>query len=221
MGGCFVMAAVLARALPGDVADPTAAQEAKLAAAIRAFDELNDERARTLLGDLLSSAPPDRLAAQAYLYLGIIDFNALDKMHANEELQRALELDPAVEMPHDASPKLSLAFEELRRLLARRLRAEDDVAPAGAVSPPPQVKKRAARPRVWPWVLGAAALVAASASVWGWVQVASFEQLKGATTPITQAQAQSAQSAAQVGEPVGIAAAIAAAGLVTGAVLTW
>ncbi|HUB05875.1 MAG TPA: hypothetical protein VMB50_02680, partial [Myxococcales bacterium] len=199
---------------------------AKLAAAIRAVNDLNDEQARALLDDLLSSNPPDRISAQAYLYLGMMDFNAMDKVHAREELRRSLELDPSIEVPPTVSPKISLAFEELRRQLARKLRAEDTApAPAPAVSAPPVVvEKEGPRARVWPWVLGAAALVAVGVSVWGWVEVANFEQLKGASSaanPASAAQAQSAQSLAQTGEPVAIVADVAAAGLAAGAIATW
>ncbi|MHB8417483.1 MAG: hypothetical protein ACYDCL_05375 [Myxococcales bacterium] len=224
MGG-WLLVSTLLRLVPGDIADATARQEAKLQAAIGAVNDLNDERARTLLDDLLSSGPPDRIAAQAYLYLGVMDFNALDKIHSREEFRRALELDPSLEMPLTSSPKITLAFEEIRRKLAQKLRTADAQAPAAAVSAPPVVvEKEAPRARVWPWVLGAAAVVAAGVCAWGWVEVASFEQLKSAsspTNPVSLQQAQSAQALAQTGQVVGIVSAIAAAGLVTGTVLTW
>jgi tetratricopeptide (TPR) repeat protein len=97
------------------------------------------------------------------------------------------------------------------------------VAPAAAVAPPPVVIREEARSRssAWPWVLGVAAVAAAGVSVWGWVQVASFESLKNPHTTVSVAQAQSSQSAAAVGEPVGIVGAVAVAGLATGLVLTW
>ncbi|HUB06063.1 MAG TPA: hypothetical protein VMB50_03635 [Myxococcales bacterium] len=225
MGGPLLLSAVLLRVLPGQVPDATAQQEAKLAAAVRAVNNLNDERARVLLDDLLASVPPDRIAAQAYMYLGVMDFNALDQVHAHEELRRALELDPTIEVPPTTSPKIALAFEELRRKLAQKLRAEDQPAPASAVAAPPiVVEKEAPRSRVWPWVLGAAAVVAAGVSAWGWVEVASFEQLKSSSSganPVTPEQAQSSHDSAAIGEPVGIVGAIAAAGFLTGTVLTW
>jgi hypothetical protein len=202
-------------------------QETELRDAIRAVDDLDDTQARTLLGDLLASNPPDRIAAQAYLYLGIMDFNAVDRIHARAELRRALELDSTIDVPPTLSPKLLLTFEEIRRDLARKFRQEDAAGaavPRSALeaTPAATVVVEAPTPRrhVWPWVLGAAAVVAAGGSVWGWVEVSDFEGLKG-TSAVTVAQAQSAHDAAVVGEGVGIACAIAAVGLVAGTIATW
>ncbi len=209
--------------LPAQSADANAEQEAKLLAAIRAANDLNDARARALFDELLASAPPDRIAAKAYLHLGIIDFNALDLTHARDELRRALELDPTIEIPPTTSPKIVITFEELRRKLAQTMRATGATAPAPAAAVSTsflEVDQEPRHVRVWPWVLGAAAVVAVGVSVLGWVEVANFEQLKG-PTPVTPAQALSAQSAAEWGEPVGIVAAVAAVGLGTGTVLTW
>ena len=114
---------LVARSLTGEVSDPTAAQLAKLKAAIRAVNDLNDDYARTLLNDVLASGPVDHIAAQAYLYLGVMDFNALDYAHAQEELRHALELDPTLEVPPTTSPKIALAFAEIRRKLLRKLGA--------------------------------------------------------------------------------------------------
>jgi hypothetical protein len=192
--------------------------DAKLQAAIAAANDLDDERARGLFNDLLAGKPPDPIAAQAHLYLGVLDYNALDKLHGDEELSRALELDPTLETPPKTSPKIALAFEELRRKLVQKLRA---AAPAPSSSQAfLAVDQEAPGPRVWPWVLGAGAIAAGAVSVWGWVEVANFEGLKG-PTPVTPAQAKSAQAAAQWGQPVGIVAAIAAAGLIAGTVFTW
>ncbi len=77
----------------------------------------------------------------------------------------------------------------------------------------------------WPWILGAGALAAAAGSAWGWVQYANFASVRSqsavAGTAPTYANAQSAQSMAQIGVPVGIATAAVAAGLVIGVVFTW
>jgi hypothetical protein len=217
----LLVLATLIHLLPAKTAVTEAQQDAKLRAAIGATNDLDDERARVLFDDLLASKPPDRIAAQAYLYLGVLDYNALDKTNANEALRRALELDPTLEAPPKVSPKIALVIEELRRKLVQKLRADAAQAPAASVSPPPVVVEReVSHPRVWPWVLGAAAVAAGAVSVWGWVEVANFEGLKG-PTPVTPAQAQSAQAAAQWGQPVGIVTAIAAAGLLAGTVLTW
>jgi len=81
------------------------------------------------------------------------------------------------------------------------------------------------RSRVAPVLLGAVAVVGVVASVIGWVQVANFESLRTQSqklpSTVTYAQAQSAQSAATVGEVVGIAGIVVAVGGGTGAVITW
>lgn len=79
--------------------------------------------------------------------------------------------------------------------------------------------------RVAPLLLGAVAVVGVVASVIGWVQVANFESLRTQSqklpSTVTYAQATSAQSAATVGEVVGIAGIVVAVGGGTGAILTW
>jgi hypothetical protein len=213
---------MVARSLSGETADPTAALQAKLQAAMRAVNDLNDDYARSLLNDLIAAAPPDPIAAQAYLYLGVIDFNAVDFGHAHEELLRALELDPMLEVPPHTSPKLALVFADIRRKLAEKAVAQAVAVPAGAVATSTDAEGH--RSRAWPWVFGAATVVAVGVGIWGWVEVANFESLKSAsspTHPVSPAQAQSSQSAAAVGEPVGIIASVAAAGFATGLALTW
>jgi hypothetical protein len=219
---------LVAHAASGEVTDPTAMQQAKLKAAVRAVLDLNDDYARTLLNDLLAMAPVDHIAAQAYLYLGVMDFNALDYGHAREELRHALELDPTVEIPPLTSPKIALAFAEIRRQLLLKMTtpAQARPAPAEAVAAPPVVVEQEAprRSGAWPWIFGVTAVAAIGVSVWGWVQVSSFESLKSSSSPtnlVSPAQAQSSQSSASVGETVGIITLIAAAGLTTGLVLTW
>ena len=76
---------LVARSLAGQDGNPTAIQAAKLQAAIRAFNDLDDTSARTLLNDLLAMAPGNHVSAQAYLYLGLIDFNAVDFDHGRED----------------------------------------------------------------------------------------------------------------------------------------
>lgn len=213
----LLVLSTLIHLLPADAA-AEAQREAQLQAAIAATNDLDDERARALFNELLAANPPDRIAAQAHLYLGVIDYNALDKVHGDGELSRALELDPTLETPPKTSPKIALAFEEARRKLVQKLRAAAPVPTASQAFL--AVDQEAPHARVWPWVLGAGAVAAAAVSVWGWVEVANFEGLK-VPTPVTPAQAQSAQAAAQWGQPVGIVAAIAAAGLIAGTVLTW
>jgi hypothetical protein len=213
---------LVARSLTGDASDPSV-QAAKLKAAIRAVNDLNDEQARTILNDLLATAPADPIAAQAYLYLGLTDFNALDVGHASEELRHALELDPTIDLPPLTSPKIALAFGEIRQQMIKKMAR---AAPANALAPPPLVVTQEAEShsRVWPWVFGGAAVVAAGFSTWGWIEVSSFESLKGSSSlakPISAAQAQSSQSSAAVGETVGIIGLVALAGFGTGVGLTW
>jgi tetratricopeptide (TPR) repeat protein len=98
------------------------------------------------------------------------------------------------------------------------LRAEP--APAAAVEAPGETSGGSA----WPWIFGATALVAAGVSTWGWIQVSSFESLRGSSslsTPTPAGQAQSAQSSASVGEAVGIIGLVGVVGFGTGVILTW
>jgi hypothetical protein len=224
---------VVARSLSGQLADPTAAQQAKLNAAIRAVRALNDDEARTLLHDLLATGPAERIAAQAYLYLGVIDFNALDFGHGREELRHALELDSTLEIPPSISPKIVLAFAEIRQKLIRKMSSGAQPAPAVAPVAAPAASTDAplvvfndqpARSSAWPWLFGVATALAIGVGSWGWAQVASFESLRGSSSPtdrLPEAQVVSAQGSASVGEAVGIASAVAAAGLATGLALTW
>jgi hypothetical protein len=91
----------------------------------------------------------------------------------------------------------------------------------GAIAPPAPENHA----RVWPWILGAGALVAAGGSAWGWVQYANFASVRSQSavqgTAPRYAAATSAQSSAQIGVPVGIATAAVAAGLIVGMVFTW
>jgi hypothetical protein len=79
------------------------------------------------------------------------------------------------------------------------------------------------RSRLWPWILGGAAVVTLGVCIGGWVPVANFNSLRNQsqTEPVTYAQAKAAQPGAATGQVVGIVAAIATAGLGAGAVLTW
>ncbi len=213
---------LVARSLTGGVTGPTtAAQQAKLDAAIHAIDDLNDEQAHALLKELLAMSPADHLAAQAYVYLGVLDFNALDDVRAREELRRALELDPTIDVPPLTSPKIALAFAQIRRDLVQAMAR---TVPAAAVEAPPVVtgpEARSTASRAWPWLFAGAAVVAAGVSSWGWIQVSNFESLKNPSTVVSMAQAQSSHSAASTGEAIGIIGLVAAASLATGAVFTW
>ena len=131
--------------------------------------------------------------------------------------------NPTLEVPPTTSPKIALAFAEIRRKLLRKLAP----APAQALEPAVVVfsdDKPKTGGSAWPWIFGVAAVAVAGVSVWGWAEVASFESLKSSSSPtnlVAPSQALSAQSSAQVGEPVGIIGIVAFAGLTTGLVLTW
>jgi tetratricopeptide (TPR) repeat protein len=79
------------------------------------------------------------------------------------------------------------------------------------------------RAHVWPWLLGGVAAGAIAVGVWGLLQVSSFDSLKSQsqTSNIALTQLLDAQGSAQTGEVLGVVGLIAAAGLGTGAVLTW
>jgi hypothetical protein len=75
------------------------------------------------------------------------------------------------------------------------------------------------RSHVWPWVLGAGAVLFTGAAVWGWYEAATFDSYKASAHTLPQLTSQ--QSLATAGEVTGIAGAVVAAALLSGAVLTW
>jgi hypothetical protein len=86
-----------------------------------------------------------------------------------------------------------------------------------------QASGGAGRTRVWPWVLGGAAVLTLAACIVGWAEVGSYSGLRSQsqTQSVTYAQAVAAQPGAQAGQVVGVVGAIATAGLAAGAGFTW
>jgi hypothetical protein len=97
------------------------------------------------------------------------------------------------------------------------------VAPVAVPEPAVSVSAEPRRSHVLPIVLGGVAVAALAASAVGFVEVASFYSLRSgsAKNPVTYAQAQSAQSSAQWGAPLGFAGLGVAVAAGTGAVIAW
>ncbi len=100
-------------------------------------------------------------------------------------------------------------------------------APAAAVNATPPVAEATAsaptRTRIWPWVLGAGAVLFAGAAVWGWYEAANYPSVKQGTVgnPESLSQANGQNSLAVAGFGTALAGGAVAIGLATGAVLTW
>jgi hypothetical protein len=90
-------------------------------------------------------------------------------------------------------------------------------------STPPPAEKGGGHSKLLPVLLGVGAVAAAVVAVYGAVQVIDYQNLKSQSVnnPITIEEGISAQNNATIGTYLLIGGAIAAAGLGTGAVLTW
>ncbi len=108
---------LLAAARPA-VAKSTSPQIAALKKAIRFVARLEDDRAKTLLDELLRHAPPAAIAVRCHVYLGIIALNKLNASEARAEFKKAITIDPTAELPVTASPKARLVYGEAQKQLA-------------------------------------------------------------------------------------------------------
>jgi Tfp pilus assembly protein PilF len=205
-----------------------AAPKDRLAAAIAAYENLDDQRARALLTELVSEKPGDGIVARAFLYLGLIDFNDLDSTKARREFERALELDPAVEPPLSSSPKARMLFAEARQAVSRELDTS-----AASPAPPAATAAVHAEPAREPprhghalaWGLGAGGLVSGGVAVYGLTEVLSYNSLANQANAkqgaIGSAQIAGQLSNAKVWQPLSIALGAVGVGLLLAAALTW
>ena len=105
-------ASALLLAAPARAQPAQARAATQLHDAIQLFNNLEDERAATLLRELLRHAPKAQLAGRAHLYLGLVALNVLDVEGARAEFKRAMAIDPTIELPLDASPKARVVFSQ-------------------------------------------------------------------------------------------------------------
>ncbi|HUB09254.1 MAG TPA: hypothetical protein VMB50_19780 [Myxococcales bacterium] len=117
-----------------------------LARAVAYFNDFDDAHARTELEALLRHPQPRLVAAKAHLYLGLIAMNHVDVDTSLQEFRRALEIDPALEMVLEASPKARLTFEEARREVTSVLESGAFGAPASGSVPAAAVEAAPAPP---------------------------------------------------------------------------
>ena len=222
--------------------NPTAGPAARpapavaLREAIKLFNAFQDDKAAAALRDLLKHAPPGQVASKAHLYLGLIAFNHFDPDVAKAEFRHALEINPANDLPLEASPKARTAFAEARRDfdadLARGVQGPPppQMAPAAATAAPVATTAAvetapASHSHVAAYILGAATLVLAGLAVYGGVEVLNYNSTVSAANaaapgskPTYSADAHGPASFWAVGWPV--ATGLGAAGVV-GTVLTW
>jgi hypothetical protein len=112
----------------------TPQEDGRLGRAIQLFNQFRDDEASAVLRELLRHAPHAPAASKAHLYLGLIAFNTLDMDAARRELEQAILLYPAIELPANSSPKARIEFGEIQRRLANRAQGSASVL----VLPPPQ-----------------------------------------------------------------------------------
>src|ERR1700733_5523688 len=112
MGLSSTLVLALSVGAPLSFSTPT---QAELERGIHLFENFKDSEAAVVLRRVLSRSPPGSLAAKARLYLGLIAFNAIDPDEAKVQFRKALEANPAAELPQQASPKARLAFDQVRR----------------------------------------------------------------------------------------------------------
>ncbi len=170
----LAFAARPARASPQD--------ETRLERAIQLFNEFRDEEATVALRELLRHAPRATVAGKAHLYLGLIAFNTLDMDAAHRELEQAILLYPALELPANSSPKARIEFGEIQRRLANRGQGGASVlvlpgaqgeppahaAPEAAVSAS-EAEERPGRPvpaSFW-WLGGSAVVAGVAGTIFG------------------------------------------------------
>jgi hypothetical protein len=202
--------------------------------AVHLFESFEDSRAAAELTSLLRHSLPGEIAAKAHLYLGLIALNASKPDEVKAEFRHALEANPGIELPRDASPKARLAFGEVRHALmaefeAGGARANEPFTAAPAASAETQ-RARTSHSHAVAYILGAATVVFAGVAVYGGIQLLNYNSMvssgnssvgSGAKPPYSLDQLNSARGPASfwaVGWPV--SAALGAAG-VAGTILTW
>jgi predicted nucleic acid-binding protein len=140
---------LVALAASAPVARASPQDDARLTRAIQLFNAFNDEEATTALRELLRHAPRASVAAKAHLYLGLIAFNTLDIDAAHHELEQAILLYPALELPANSSPKARIEFAEIQRRLASRGQGSASVL---VLPPPPAARAAATAPAPEAWL---------------------------------------------------------------------
>jgi tetratricopeptide (TPR) repeat protein len=120
---------------------------ADLRAAVVAYDQLDFEGALTKLEGALTAGKLTRAEeAAAELYAGLIAHSLNYKPRAKAHFERAIALEPDIELPADAPPKTRLAFADAKQRLLPPgvdLSAKPPpsqgpgTAPVAATAPPP------------------------------------------------------------------------------------
>ncbi len=233
------LAQVLVALSGAPTAAPPASMEGALDDAVQFFESFEDERAAMKFRALLARSPPGEIAARAHLYLGLIAFDDIKPDLAKVEFRRALEANPAIDVPSKASPKARLAFAAVRHALEVEMEGAASApkspaaerAPAAATTAPSAetAQESPSHSHTAAYVLGAVTLALAVLAVYGGIQVVNYNSMigtgngsgNGVVPTYTSDQIASAHGPASfwaVGWPV--AAGLGAAGL-TGTVLTW
>ncbi len=213
---------------------PPASAQGQLDDAVQFFESFEDERAAMKFRALLARSPPGEIAAKAHMYLGIIAFDDMKPDVAKMEFRRALEANPAIDLPAKTSPKTRLAFGGVRHALEVEMEGglrpqppRPAAAPAAATAEPVVLVEPETAPHshTAAYILGGTTLVLTGLAIYGGVQVLDYNGMfatPGVTTPqYTLDQIQAAHGSAAFWA-VGwiVAAGLAAAGVV-GTALTW
>ena len=221
---------------------PQAAAQAQFDAGVRAMNEFADLQAREIFAKLVAASPPVAIAAKAYLYMGIIDFNGLDTSLALQEFRHAVEIDPAVEPPLTMSPKAKMVFAEARRAISAELaqqyaptpaaKAPAAVAPPSDQTPAAPVEAEAESPapakgssHALSWTFGSVGVALGAVAVVGLVQILDSNSIVGqanaSKNALSSAKVAPALANAQSWQPWTIGLAIGGAALFTTAFFVW
>ncbi len=135
---------LLALALSLSAASAQARPNPHLQRGIRLLNDMEDAKA---LGELqralkLRGQSPEE-KARVHLYLGIAQFNLLQAEKARASFRAALELQAAIELPEQTSPKIQQLFQRVRRELGG---GTEPTTPSQPLTTPPPATSPASAP---------------------------------------------------------------------------
>jgi hypothetical protein len=195
--------------------------------AITDYDGFNDAGATVLLRRFLAAKPRPPEAAKAHLYLGLIALNAVDSVAAREEFDRAITLDPTIELAYGAPPKAVVLFGQARQDVSRAATKPVEspsvaavttapASPASSTVPAAALEAPSAGPVRWPgFALGGVAIAAVGVgAIFGGLYQSDWSSANSPTTPAYTAQSQQLQSQTNAQVADGLFIAAAAVGIV-------
>ncbi len=187
---------VLFAAAPA-LAKPKSKAATALQRAIKLSNDMEDAKALKELQKALAASPTEAEQAQIHLYFGIAYFNLLKPEEAKQSFGKALDLDPALELPESTSPKIKDLFAKLKA--GRGKKPDEGKTPppptskpdeGGTITPPPPPPPPPKRSVNWPaWITAGVAVAAGAAGLGlGLAARSSADQAADLTLPWAEAQ---------------------------------